>query len=333
MAKTFEKTSLDDKDKIVLDLRTCGNKVITAKVEGENVILAAMFCRRRLCPLCAWRRSERVFANIYTIINEPEFAGLQYIFLTLTVRNCTGAELPQTLDQVSLAWQSLTLNARQPFRRSFLGTFRALEITYNPDENTYHPHLHAIAAVSKAYFSKDNSLYIDHDRLMQLWRSALGVDYDPWVYIEAVDENQKVSKVAVEKVGKGRVGAVAEVAKYTVKATDLIDRPKVVEVLEPALKGRRLIAYGDLFKRVKARLKLDDEVLSDVLKDEVAKIIDNPLIEKMLMTWNFGAKIYEVRVLKEGEFKPGLTKRKAPADDVLPMRDVSGNLKTKKLMS
>jgi plasmid rolling circle replication initiator protein Rep len=322
MAETFEKTSLDDKDKIVFDLRMCGNKVITARVEGENVILAAMFCRRRLCPMCAWRRSERVFANIYTIINEPEFAGLQYVFLTLTVRNCTGAELPKTLDQISSAWQSLVNDKSRPLRKATLGTFRAIEVTYNPAEDTYHPHMHILAAVGKDYFKKDNPIYIGHDRLMELWRGALGVDYDPWVHIEAVKKNRKK-----------QAGAIAEVAKYTVKTTDLINRPKAVEVLDPALKGRRLIAYGDLFKRVKARLKLDDEVLSDVRTGEVAKIIDNPLIEKMLMTWNLGAKVYEVRVLENGEFVPGLVKKRLVPADVSSMRDVSGNLKAKKLMS
>jgi plasmid rolling circle replication initiator protein Rep len=319
MARTFEKTTLEDKDKIALDLRTCGNKVITANVNGENVILAAMFCKRRLCPMCAWRRSERVFGNIHTIINEPEFAGLKYIFLTLTTRNCTGAELPQTLDQLSSAWQSLVDTKYRPFRKGTLGTFRAIEVTYNPTKDTYHPHIHVLAAVGKDYFKKDNPLYIGHDRLMELWRGALGVDYDPWVYIEAIKKNKKK-----------QAGAIAEVAKYTVKATDLIDRPKVVEVLEPALKGRRLIAYGDLFKKVKARLKLNDEDLADVQKFEIDKIIDDPLITKLLLTWNFGAKIYKVRVLKEGEFEPGLTQRKVSADDVLPMRDVSGNLKARK---
>lgn len=322
MAKTFEKTSLDNKNEIVLDLRMCGNKVITAKVDGESLILAAMFCKRRLCPLCAWRRSERVFANIYTIINEPDFAGLKYIFLTLTTRNCTGAELPAILDQLSSAWQSLVDTKNRPLRKATLGTFRAIEVTYNLAGDTYHPHIHVLAAVSKNYFRKDNPLYINHNRLMQLWQDALGVDYDPWVHIEAIKKNKKK-----------QAGAIAEVAKYTVKTTDLIDRPKVVEVLEPALKGRRLIAYGDLFKRVKARLKLDDEVLSDVRMDDVAKIIDNPLIEKMLMTWNLGAKVYEMRVLENGEFVPGLMKKKLVPADVSPMRDVSGNLKAKKLMS
>jgi plasmid rolling circle replication initiator protein Rep len=90
---------------------------------------------------------------------------------------------------------------------------------------------------------------------MELWRGATGAEYDPSVYIEAVKSGELYN-------------AVSESAKYAVKATDLINRPRAIEALEPALKGRRLIAYGGLFKTVKAGLKLDDENLADVREEE-----------------------------------------------------------------
>ncbi|GHU26640.1 hypothetical protein FACS1894164_18010 [Spirochaetia bacterium] len=150
--------------------------------------------------MCAWRRSLRVFGNIYAIIGSSAFEGLRYLFLTLTIRNCDAASLPGTLDLLESAWHQLTRDKRQPFCRSFLGTFRSVEITYNAVEQTYHPHIHVIAAVQESYFSKGNLDYVNHERLMKLWRRVLGVDYDPQVYIEAVDRNEPVGAVASSKI-------------------------------------------------------------------------------------------------------------------------------------
>jgi plasmid rolling circle replication initiator protein Rep len=324
LAKTVEATNLEDKERFALDLRTCGGRIVTA----NERIIAATFCKRRLCPMCAWRRSMRIYANIHAITTAPEFSNLQFTFLTLTVKNCKGERLPETLDLITSGWRRLTSNKRQPIRQSFLGTFRAVEVTYdgdriiskdryykkdklgrcvykayydrlglkpgddNPNYDMYHPHLHVLAAADESYFAPNGPKYITHGRLIELWRGATGAEYDPSVYIEAVKDNEMHK-------------AVSETAKYAVKVTDLIDRPRAVETLEPALKGLRLIAYGDLFKTVKARLRLDDELLEDVRKEEADEIFRNRLIQKMLRTWNFGAKLYDVRVLEHGECIPG----------------------------
>jgi plasmid rolling circle replication initiator protein Rep len=284
MAKTVEATELEGKEKFALDLRTCGNRIVTVR----DQIIAAQFCTRRLCPMCAWRRSMRTYANIHAIVTAPEFSNLEFVFITLTVKNCKAERLVDTMDLIAEGWRSLTSNKRQPIRKSFLGTFRAFEVTYdgdetitkrrykaakgyydrtglkvgdkNPNYDTYHPHIHVLAVADESYFAPNSPKYITRERLIELWRGATGAEYDPSVYIEAVK-------------GDELHHAVSEIAKPAVKATDLIDRPRVIEALDPALKGRRLVAYGDLFKIVKARLKLDDESLADVRADEVEEIL------------------------------------------------------------
>jgi hypothetical protein len=168
----------------------------------------------------------------------------------------------------------------------------------NPTYQTYHPHVHVLAAVGPEYFVTGNdkpkkTLYISHDRLKALWIDALNrarnragrqwpaVDFDPWVHIEKVDDNSK---------------AVAEVAKYEVKDGAVVGLPDVVAVLDRVLRGRRLIAYGDLFWRVRKRLRLEDEEADgDIPKQEVADILRNPLVRKIVFEWNLGNGIYQVK--------------------------------------
>lgn len=256
------------------------------------------------------------------IVSEPEFQNVQFIFLTLTVRNCPPAGLPDTLDWLFKTWNSLTSSKRAKLNVSFLGTFRALEVTYHyrrvrddgtvdPFFDTYHPHFHILAAVSPQYFAEGSKLYLSHDALMKLWRKALNrvkrkdgtkypeADYDPSVDIRKVYEAEENTR-DIEDIEYRK--AMLETTKYVVKATDYIDKPEVVQVLDPALHRRRLIAFGGLFKKVRDRLKLADEDIAeaDAPEDKTEEDVENPLFERLL-TWNFGAHCYEVEILKNNE--------------------------------
>ena len=49
----------------------------------------ANFCKVRLCPMCAWRRSLKTFGQVSKIMDHVEKNyNYKYIFLTLTVKNC-----------------------------------------------------------------------------------------------------------------------------------------------------------------------------------------------------------------------------------------------------
>jgi plasmid rolling circle replication initiator protein Rep len=147
----------------------------------------------------------------------------------------------------------------------------------NPNYNTYHPHIHAIAAVDRGYFKKSNANYISHDDLRELWRDACGLDYLPQCRIERVRNTKRKQ--------------VAEVAKYTVKSADYIDRPSVVETLDLALHRKRLIAYGGLFKAVKTKLELPDEdvAVPDIPPEFAIAAIVNPVVRKLFFEWQNGA--------------------------------------------
>ena len=283
IAFLYEK--LGDKKKASY-LRNCSNQPVfyIDPVTHKPKVLTNFFCRQRLCPMCSWQRAKKTFSDVFAIISEPEFKNLEYIFITLTIKNCKGEDLQNNLDTLLSGWRGLTGTKRKPFRLRFTGMFRGLEITYNKKTNTYHPHLHVLCAVGKDYFSKTNKNYLSQEKLIRLWKSACNLDYEP--------------SVDIRKVKNEEYKAVSEIAKYTVKSSDIANE-KVLKVLDKALYNRRLISYHDLFKTVKAKLKIEDSEDKFISDSNFNAILANPEIIKTMYKWNFGTKTYNlVRVIE-----------------------------------
>ena len=269
-------------------IKYCGTYLeFTKEVEsGRKFLSEANFCRERLCPLCAWRRSLRVFYEVSRVMDEVE---LQYkdtvpLFLTLTLKNCDFIDLSQILDKIFKGWHKFTNHRR--IKSLLVGWFRALELTYNRDTDEFHPHIHAIILVDKTYFEKD---YIKTEDWVHLWRVSLGLDYDPICDIRRV------------KNARGRRKGIAEVAKYTVKDSQIATEDKeltdyLVKILSKALKGRRLYAFGGLLKEIAAFLAIKDPGegdlvhVRDTIREDVATVIER-------YYWNFGLANY-VRYIK-----------------------------------
>lgn len=259
MANTILALAYDSiNEKKAVRLRECANFLsFSLKADGSKKLKTMSSCRVRLCPMCAWRRSLKVHAHTVQILDamNQEYA---FIFLTLTVRNCTGEELPGTLDQLMAAWQRLS--QRQAFRKAVKGWYRGLEVTHNVNHlssayNTYHPHFHTLLCVNKSYFrSRD---YLSKEAWAKLWQESLQIDYEP--------------VIDVRKVRGSTSQAVAEAAKYTVKDGDYIVPEDweltldTVRILDDALDNRRLVAYGGLMKELHKQLNLDDEVDGDLI--------------------------------------------------------------------
>lgn len=274
LARTYKKLG-DEKKARKLNL--CARNFVMA----EGKILAVMYCQLRLCPVCSWRRADRTFHNVFYIISQPEFKDLDFIFITLTVKNCSADELPATLEMMNKGWRRLAMTAMCEFRRSFEGTFKALEITVNKKTGEYHPHYHILAAVKKGYFRKSNPDYISQENLIKLWQKVCKLDYEP--------------NVDIRRVKNATYKAVAEVAKYSVKATDYIKDEEIVKTLDKVLFRRRLLAYGGIFQVVRKKLKLEEEPIAEGDDSfNASQILANPNIVKEIYKWNFGTKTYEL---------------------------------------
>ena len=254
-------------------------------------LLQANFCKVRLCPMCAWRRSLKIFGQVSKVMDQVEKNyNYRYIFLTLTVKNCYSEDLKDTLDLKTKSFNKLS--ERKAFKKAIKGYFRSLEITYNKEDNTYHPHFHLILAVNKSYFT-DKDYYLSQENWTRLWKESLQVDYKPVVDVRRVKSKDKnFSKV------------IAETAKYTVKSEDFLIKKEdgkidealtdeVVATLDKALHRKRLVSFGFLFKDIHRQLNLDDAENGDLKKTDNEDELRDDLTDIILRyQWNIGVKNY-----------------------------------------
>lgn len=269
------------------------------KETGRLRLYQAYFCKVRLCPMCAWRRSLKIACHNKLIVEE---ANRQYkpawIFLTLTVKNVEGDDLKQTITDMMQGFRKLFQYKK--VKTGTLGFFRALEITKNHEENTYHPHFHVLIPVKRSYFTGKS--YIKQAEWTSLWKRAMKLDYTPIVHVQRVKGKKGIDAEAIEKEVREAMEeqkAILEISKYPVKDTDVIRGNEVTEenldtvyYLDDALSARRLIGYGGILKDIHKELNLTDAEDGDLVRieeddDEVA----NETFEVMAH-WHVGIKNY-----------------------------------------
>lgn len=253
--------------------------------EGRKKLHGANFCRLRTCPMCNWRKSLKLFGQVSKIVDVvlAEKPSTRFIFATFTVKNCSGDELANALALLNQAFSYLTGKSRNfapaaAFKKSLEGYMKAIEITYNSNEDTYHPHIHCIFAVKASYFTHG---YIKQADWVELWQRCAKLDYAP--------------SVDVRSIKHGTARAVAEVAKYPVKMDELAgigDRAvSALVVFSRVLKNRRLVTFGGVMADVKKRLALDDIEYGDLVHvDEQEKKFNH--VAMALFQWRVGVGAY-----------------------------------------
>lgn len=267
-------------------LRDCSNFLRFEKTEQGLKLKNMNSCRVRLCPICTWRRSLKIYSQTKEILDflKERQCDYRFVFLTLTVKNVQAEELSAALDRVMLGWNRLT--RYKDYVAAVQGSWRGVEITHdtnelitaemfkrkkryfekrglkvgdkNPNYKMFHPHVHALLAVNKSYFK--NKVYLSQEKWSALWKKAAQLDYNPVV------DARKVKGEMTEMV--------AEIAKYAVKDADFLvpdDFNLTVEttaVLDKAMQKRRLSAFGGVFKQAHHELNLDDAEDGDLVKIE-----------------------------------------------------------------
>ena len=253
-------TTLSDKtDKLL----SCGS-YLGYDNQGQRVV-SANFCRERFCPMCQKRKSLKQYANSIQIAAELQ-KDYVFLHLVLTIRNCVATTLTDTVDTLYKGSRLLFNNKR--VKQGWKGELRALEVTYNHNSGLYHPHLHCLVAVKPSYFT--SRYYLSVDKVRQLWQDCLKVDYLPQVHISKCDDN-----------------GFAEISKYCLKPLDLqlsaAEHAEVLDNLNMALKGRRLLQSYGVIKDAAAQLRLTDEL------DTPSEVVEG--IE--VYTYNFSLARYE----------------------------------------
>lgn len=284
LADVYERLGMEEK---AFRVRLCGTDLkfrVPEDFSETPKLYRANFCKDRLCSMCGWRRSKKIFSQVSKVMDklEPDYA---FIFVTLTVRSCSADELKKTIDLLMYGFKKFALI--RSIKRAFKGYFKTLEITRHPEHFRsieYHPHLHCVFAVRKGYFKGKD--YIKQDELIDYWRQACGLDYDPVVDIRKV-------KPKIEDDGEINLkAAVCEVAKYSVKTADVLDgtqrmQEEAVLTLVDSLSSRRLCSFGGVFKKAAQELKLDDLLDGDLVLTDGDKLRKD--IGYLLVTYQWRA--------------------------------------------
>lgn len=239
-------------------MRSCGDRMLVRRydtADEQTEIVYTRFCGVRMCPICAHRRGLKAFWQLSRIMDYVDAqrssergSGYAYILITLTLQNVPGDALSEALQRYIDGCTRL-FRTRQ-WQAAIKGAWRSLEITYNQETDTFHPHVHLFCAVNPSYFT--DKTYISHAELLRLWRRSARLPYDPSVHIERVKEDE---------LGKSK----AEVSKYVSKQGDLVlklPRMKAQQLLiflEDSLANRKQwISYG-IFREAARALHLTDE--------------------------------------------------------------------------
>lgn len=242
----------------------------------------ANFCRLRLCPMCSWRKSLKLFSQVSAITDAIlRDKKARFIFVTLTVRNVNGDELRETIKKMNEAFKwivqkSKTSAVSKKFKDYVMGYMKAVEVTYNHKTDTFHPHFHIILELKPTYF-KDG--YLTQKQWRDMWKEVMHLDYDPQVDV-------RIIKNATAK-------AVAEVSKYPVKLKGLLELAPEQAVeplikLKRALQDLRMITFGGDFREYKKLLQLDDVENGDLVHIETEK---NELNAVAMMLFNYRADV------------------------------------------
>lgn len=275
--------------------------------EVRQTFSGGRFCGQRLCPNCQHHKARILCEQLGQVHKghsekSPDSVGL---LLTLTVRNCAHADLRQAVQGMHHAFGKL--RRRVEFEGAVRGFFRATEITVGQGEakGTFHPHMHVLLMVPRAYLRKSSGLYVTQERWVELWQDCLGADYRPIVDVRAVTPEAMLKRGAGRK---GRAldvaGAIRETAKYCVKPDGYQEilasgkfwtDPQVFAALQVGLKHLRLYAWGGEFDVIRKELKLKDVESSDFDIEAELENIEKPpqnytLIAQVVYNWDADAR-------------------------------------------
>ncbi|MFR3249518.1 MAG: protein rep [Bifidobacterium breve] len=278
-------------DSRLFDLEHCADTLLFAEnVEGKKKLKSANFCRLRLCPMCQWRRSLKMFGQVQTITDKilERDKSTRFLFATFTVKNVDAENLETCINILNnkflyLVSKNKTFAPAKKLKQNLLGYLKAVEVTYNTKDKTYHPHLHVIFAVKSTFF-KNKQNYMTKKEWIELWQKALNVDYKPQTDIRAIKTN----------TGK----AVAEVAKYPVKTAPILslnddEAVEVLKTLTLSLNKKRFVSYGGIFKTIKQELKLQDvETDKDLVNTDIEQQKRFNAVTAVLFKYNFKFGLY-----------------------------------------
>lgn len=223
----------------------------------KSKIVKAIRCKDKFCPVCQKIKSTKNALAIQTMYNYlKENTKLNYLFITLTAPNVKGEDLNNELISYSKSFERM-IKVKKVAKIN-KGYIAKLEITYNAEDDSYHPHYHVIMAVPNQYF-KNMNYYIKRDEWLEIWKKAKRDEYITQVDVRKI-HNKNEDGISSE---------VLELAKYMAKSSDYFNSLDVFETYFNQTYKKRFMRYGGLFK----------EVLKDFKQGKLNKYINANVID------------------------------------------------------
>lgn len=168
-------------------------------------------CSVRVCPHCSHRRSKIIAERTKSfLVDKPRLR-----YAVLAEKN--SRDLKQGIASLWGSWTRLRRSVC--WKRKVTGCIVALEVTYNPGSETWHPHLNVLM----------DGEYFPFEELNRAWKEATK-GKGQTSHIQVADE-----------------GTVHELLKYITKVSDLLDDVEALDEFLTAAHGRRFLrTYGSL---------------------------------------------------------------------------------------
>lgn len=109
-------------------------------VQEQDGTIKAHYCGYRWCMVCSRIRMAKAIARYLPVL---EAWSEDSFLVTLTVSNCKEWQLRETIQEMQTAFTSCKRSIKRTHNLSF-EYVRKLEVTYNKETDTYHPHFHTI---------------------------------------------------------------------------------------------------------------------------------------------------------------------------------------------
>lgn len=226
------------------------------KLYQDGKKLTSRYCNTRVCHICTRIRTAKLMNGYVDQLMKLEDVE----FVTLTVKNCSGDELNQVVDNILKQIVLIIRNLREKKGIKVNG-IRKLEITYNLYTDTYHPHLHLLV-------DKNVGIQIV-DQWLQRMPNAKRQGWD----------KSKNKYVDIQDVRKADKNSLSEIFKYTTKIIvakkgqmDVYIRP--LDTILKCLYRRRCFQPFGLIKMVSEDVDELDGMVYEELEDTCGGIVE-----------------------------------------------------------
>lgn len=260
-------------------MSVCASYIIAETCEdcGTVHVTSTNFCRDKLCPVCSWRLGLMRMQNMALVVTalQNAYPESEWSFFTVTVQNCPVGKLADTMKVMSKAWNRLL--QRAIWRDNVKGWARSVEVTYNLQQDTVHPHFHTLIM----WEGKEPP---EAEQLRYAWMEVCPLDTD----IKAQD----IRKISLEQdfAERQKINrAIIETFKYTQKSSDLMRMP-VSTLRKYALQvsGKRMVSFGGVVKEYKRLLQLEFEEIEETGRSQCVECSSRDLA-RALYRWSFAA--------------------------------------------